>query len=135
MNSSSTAASPAETDNPFEMAREQLAIVADKIDLDPAIHELLRYPKRELSVHFPVVMDDGSVRMFNGYRVHHNVTRGPAKGGIRYHPETNLNEVRALAFWMTVKCAVVNIPFGGAKGGVECDPRQLSIKELERLTR
>jgi glutamate dehydrogenase (NAD(P)+) len=124
-----------ESTNGFEIARQQLAIVADRLNLDPGIHEVLRYPKRELTVHFPVNMDDGSVRMFTGYRVHHNLTRGPAKGGIRYHPDTDLDEVRALAFWMTVKCAVVNIPFGGAKGGVVCDPGKLSLGELEDLTR
>ena len=125
----------AESMNPFEMARQQLATVAEKIDLDPDVHEVLRYPKRELTVNFPVSMDDGSVKMFTGYRVHHNLTRGPAKGGIRYHPETDLDEVRALAFCMTVKCAVVNIPYGGAKGGVVCDPAKLSAAELEDLTR
>src|ERR671932_1800549 len=125
----------AETNNPFEIAQQQLANVAEKIDLDPHIHEVLKSPKRELTVHFPVSMDDGSVKMFTGYRVHHNLTRGPAKGGIRYHPETDLDEVRALAFWMTVKCAVVDIPFGGAKGGVVCDPKTLSAAELEDLTR
>jgi glutamate dehydrogenase (NAD(P)+) len=117
------------------MAREQLASVAERIDLRPDVHAMLRHPKRELTVNFPVSMDDGSVKMVTGYRVHHNLTRGPAKGGIRYHPETDIDEVRALAFWMTVKCAVVNIPFGGAKGGVVCDPTQLSLAELEDLTR
>jgi glutamate dehydrogenase (NAD(P)+) len=121
--------------NSFDIARQQLAIVAEKINLDRDIHEMLKYPKRELTVHFPVSMDDGTVKMFTGYRVHHNVTRGPAKGGIRYHPETDLDEVRALAFWMTIKCAIVNIPFGGAKGGVVCDPTELSRAELEDLTR
>lgn len=124
-----------ETINSFDIARQQLAIVAEKINLHHDIHEVLKYPKRELTVHFPVSMDDGTVKMFTGYRVHHNVTRGPAKGGIRYHPETDLDEVRALAFWMTIKCAIVNIPFGGAKGGVVCDPTQLSRAELEDLTR
>jgi glutamate dehydrogenase (NAD(P)+) len=124
-----------ETTNSFEIAREQLAIVADTVKLDRHVHEMLKYPQRELTVNFPVNMDDGTVRMFTGYRVHHNLTRGPAKGGIRYHPDTDLDEVRALAFWMTVKCAVVNIPFGGAKGGVVCDPAKLSPKELEDLTR
>jgi len=124
-----------ETTNSFEMARQQLAIVADKLDLDPHVHQMLRYPKRELTVNFPVEMDDGSVKMFTGYRVHHNLTRGPAKGGIRYHPDTNIDEVRALAFWMTVKCAIVDIPFGGAKGGVICDPATLSRNELQNLTR
>ncbi len=121
--------------DPYAMALEQLAIVADKIVLDPNVHEVLKYPKRELTVHFPVSMDDGSVRMFTGYRVHHNLTRGPAKGGIRFHPDTDLSEVRALAFWMSVKTAVVGIPYGGAKGGVVCDPSLLSLAELEDLTR
>jgi glutamate dehydrogenase (NAD(P)+) len=124
-----------ETHNPFEMARQQLDNVAGKIDLDPNVHRMLGECKRELTVHFPVSMDDGTVKMFHGYRVHHNLTRGPAKGGIRYHPETHIDEVRALAFWMTFKCAIVNIPFGGAKGGVACDPGTLSITELEDLTR
>lgn len=127
--------SPAESINSFEIAQQQLAIVADRIGLEPDVHEILKYPKRELTVHFPVERLDGSVQMYTGYRVHHNVTRGPAKGGIRYHPETDLDEVRALAFWMTIKCAVVNIPFGGAKGGVVCDPTTLSKAELEDLTR
>jgi Glutamate dehydrogenase/leucine dehydrogenase len=117
------------------MALEQLAIVAELLNLDPNIHEFLKYPERKLTVHFPVQMDDGSVRIFTGYRVQHNRARGPSKGGIRYHPEADINEVRALAMWMTWKCAVVNIPYGGAKGGVMCDPKKLSLKELERLTR
>lgn len=119
----------------FQMAQSQLAEVAALMDLPSDIHEVLRFPKRELTVHFPVSMRDGSVRTFTGYRVHHNLTRGPAKGGIRYHPATDLDEVRALAFWMTIKCAVVNIPYGGAKGGVVCDPRTLDQAELEDLTR
>jgi glutamate dehydrogenase (NAD(P)+) len=119
----------------FEMAQSQLAEVAALMNLAPDIHEVLKFPKRELTVHFPVSMRDGTVRTFTGYRVHHNLTRGPAKGGIRYHPATDLDEVRALAFWMTVKCAVVNIPYGGAKGGVVCDPRTLDQSELEDLTR
>lgn len=121
--------------NPYQMALEQLAIVAELLDLDPNIHEFLKYPERELTVHFPVQMDDGSVRIFTGYRVQHNRARGPSKGGIRYHPQADLDEVRALAMWMTWKCAVVNIPYGGAKGGVMCDPKKLSLRELERLTR
>lgn len=121
--------------DPYAMALEQLAIVADKINLDSNVHEVLKQPKRELTVHFPVSMDDGSVQMFTGYRVHHNLTRGPAKGGIRFHPDTDLSEVRALAFWMSVKTAVVGIPYGGAKGGVVCDTSALSPAELEDLTR
>ena len=123
------------TPSAFDNARMRLDAVAQKIALAPDVLAQLRECKRELSVHFPVKMDNGAVKMFAGYRVHHNVTRGPAKGGIRFHPNTNLDEVRALAFWMTVKCAVVNIPFGGAKGGVACDPGELSLGELERLTR
>ncbi|MER3473392.1 MAG: glutamate dehydrogenase [Armatimonadota bacterium] len=121
--------------NPYQMALEQLAIVAELLNLDRNIHEFLKYPERELTVNFPVQMDDGSVRIFTGYRVQHNRARGPSKGGIRYHPQTDLDEVRALAMWMTWKCAVVNIPYGGAKGGVMCDPKKLSLRELERLTR
>ncbi len=124
-----------ESSSIYAMALQQLSVVAKKLDMDPGVHEVLKYPQRELTVHFPVSMDDGSTKVFTGYRVHHNLTRGPAKGGIRYHPETDIDEVRALAFWMTVKCAVVNIPFGGAKGGVVCDPAHLSLAELEDLTR
>ena len=119
----------------FAMAQQQLATVAEKIHLDPNVHEVLKQPKRELTVNFPVSMRDGSIKMFRGYRVHHNLTRGPAKGGIRFHPDTDISEVKALAFWMTIKCAVVNLPFGGAKGGVACDPKQLNAAELEDLTR
>ncbi|MFM7321416.1 MAG: Glu/Leu/Phe/Val family dehydrogenase [Armatimonadota bacterium] len=124
-----------ESENSYDIAQRQLARVAEITQLPEDIHQVLRTPKRELTVHFPVNMRDGSVRMFTGYRVHHNLTRGPAKGGIRYHPATDIDEVRALAFWMTIKCAVVNIPFGGAKGGVVCDPRELDRTELEDLTR
>ncbi|MES2463730.1 MAG: Glu/Leu/Phe/Val dehydrogenase [Armatimonadota bacterium] len=119
----------------YDVAQQQLAIVAERLKLHPDVHEMLKYPKRELTVNFPVSMEDGSTKMFTGYRVHHNVTRGPAKGGIRFHPDTDIDEVRALAFWMTVKCAIVNIPFGGAKGGVVCDPAALTPAELEDLTR
>ena len=121
--------------NAFAMAQEQLHAVAALMGLEPDVTTVLEMPKRELTVHFPVRMRDGAIKSFTGYRVHHNLTRGPAKGGIRYHPATDIDEVRALAFWMTIKCAVVNIPFGGAKGGVVCDPSQLDIGELERLTR
>lgn len=103
--------------------------------LEPYLCEILKSCQRELIVSFPVRMDDGSIQVFHGYRVHHNITRGPAKGGIRYHPEVDLDEVRALAMLMTFKCAVVNIPFGGAKGGVVCDPGKLSRREIENLTR
>ncbi|MCS6776236.1 MAG: Glu/Leu/Phe/Val dehydrogenase [Chloroherpetonaceae bacterium] len=126
---------PRENVNPYHIALEQLETAAQYLELDPGLHEVLKYPERELIVHFPVKMDDGQTRVFTGYRVQHNVARGPAKGGIRYSPHTDLDEVRALAMWMTWKCAIVNIPFGGAKGGVVCDPRTLSHSELERLTR
>ncbi|NWG21739.1 MAG: Glu/Leu/Phe/Val dehydrogenase [Chloroflexi bacterium] len=122
-------------ENPWMMAQEQFDTAADMLDLERDLRAVLRVPKRELSVNFPVRMDDGSIRMFTGYRVHHNLARGPAKGGIRYHPDVTLDDVRALAMWMTWKCAVVNIPYGGAKGGVICNPKELSRGELERLTR
>jgi glutamate dehydrogenase (NAD(P)+) len=122
-------------ENPWAVAQHQFDIAADALDLGSGVRAVLRVPKRELIVNFPVTLDDGSVKVFTGYRVHHNAARGPTKGGIRYHPDTNLDEVRALAMWMTWKCAVVNIPYGGAKGGVICDPKQLSLAELERLTR
>jgi glutamate dehydrogenase (NAD(P)+) len=116
-------------------ALAQFDAAADHIDLEPALREILRVPQREYTVNFPVKLDDGSVRVFSGYRVQHNVSRGPAKGGLRYHPATDLDDVRALAMWMTWKCALVDVPFGGAKGGVSCDPRAMSTKELEALTR
>ncbi|HEU4673752.1 MAG TPA: Glu/Leu/Phe/Val dehydrogenase [Candidatus Limnocylindrales bacterium] len=116
-------------------AGEQFGAAADHLGLDPGIRAVLGVPQREWTVHFPVKRDDGSVVVFTGYRVQHNVARGPAKGGIRFHPETDLDEVRALAMWMTWKCALVDVPFGGAKGGVACDPTSMSAKELEALTR
>ena len=119
----------------WEQARYQLDEAARIMNLDPNVHEILRHPKRALEVSVPVRMDDGHVETFTGYRVHHNTSRGPSKGGIRYHPGVNLDEVKALAMWMTWKCAVVGIPYGGAKGGVVVDPRSLSRAELERLTR
>jgi glutamate dehydrogenase (NAD(P)+) len=119
----------------WQVALQQYDRAADKLNLGPAVREVLRNPKREVTVYFPVQMDDGSTRVFTGYRVWHNVTRGPAKGGIRFHPQTDLEEIRALAMWMTWKCACVKIPYGGAKGGVTCDPKHLSRRELERLTR
>lgn len=122
-------------ENPWTIAQHQFDIAADELDLSPGIRQTLRVPQRELTVNFPVKLDDGSIRVFSGYRVHHNSSRGPTKGGIRYHPDTNIDEVRALAMWMTWKCAVVNIPYGGAKGGVVCDPKAMSMAELERLTR
>jgi len=124
-----------EESNPWQHALQQLDEVAKRIDLEPWIHKKLRHPKRELIVSIPVRMDDGSVEVFTGYRVQHNITLGPAKGGIRYHPDVTLDEMRALAMWMTWKCAVVGFPYGGAKGGVACEPTKLSPQELERLTR
>jgi len=121
--------------NSYEIAKKQIDIATKYLDLDPGSVEKLKHTKRELIVHFPVKMDDDSLRMFTGYRVQHNVSRGPAKGGIRYHPSVDLDEVRALAMWMTWKSAVVNIPFGGAKGGVQCNPKEMSLHEIEHLTR
>ncbi len=121
--------------NPYEMALQQFEEAAEKLGLSEDMRELLRQPKRELAVNFPVRLDNGHIKIFTGYRVQHNVNRGPAKGGIRYGPDVTLDEVKALAMWMTWKCAVVGIPFGGAKGGVICDPKKMSPGELERLTR
>ncbi len=120
---------------PFAVAQAQFDRAAEHLGLSHDMRELLREPKRELIMHFPVQMDDGSMRTFTGYRVQHNLNRGPGKGGIRYSPNVTLNEVKALAMWMTWKCATVDIPFGGAKGGVVCDPKAMSDRELERLTR
>jgi glutamate dehydrogenase (NAD(P)+) len=119
----------------LDMALEQFDAAAARLDLEPGLTRVLRACHRELAVNFPVKMDDGSIRVFTGYRVQHNLARGPAKGGLRYHPNVGINEVRALAMWMTWKCAVVGIPYGGAKGGVIVDPKALSRAELERLTR
>ena len=121
--------------NPFHVAIAQFDAAAQRLNLSQELRAILRAPKRELTVNFPVRMDDGRVEMFTGYRVQHNINRGPAKGGIRFDGNVSLDEVRALAMWMTWKCSVVNIPFGGAKGGVIVDPRALSRPELERLTR
>jgi glutamate dehydrogenase (NAD(P)+) len=121
--------------SPYEVAVAQFDEAADRLGLSQAMRAILRKPKRELIVNFPVRMDNGDVEMYTGYRVQHNINRGPAKGGIRFSPEVSLDEVRALAMWMTWKCAVVAIPFGGAKGGVICDPHKMSRAELERLTR
>ena len=123
------------TDNVWAMAQQQLDDVAALTGLDESIHGYLRQPKRVLEVSVPVRMDDGGFRMYTGYRVQHNMARGPGKGGIRFHPDVTLDEVKALAMWMTWKCALVNIPFGGAKGGVICDPKHMSLQELENLTR
>jgi len=121
--------------DPWQVALEQFDIAADKLHLDPNMRGILRECQRELIVHFPVRMQDGVIKVFTGYRVQHNVSRGPGKGGIRYHPSVTLNEVKALAMWMTWKCAVVGIPYGGAKGGVICDPKQMTAQQLETLTR
>jgi glutamate dehydrogenase (NAD(P)+) len=119
----------------WQVALRQFQIAADMLGLKRGVRELLAHPKRELTVNFPVKLEDGSVRVFTGYRVHHTTVPGPTKGGIRYHPDVTLNEVRALAMWMTWKCAVVGLPYGGAKGGVICNPKELSLQELEHLTR
>jgi glutamate dehydrogenase (NAD(P)+) len=121
--------------NPYQMAVQQFEIAAEKLGLSEDMREILRRSKRELTVHFPVRLDNGRIKTFTGYRVQHNVNRGPAKGGIRYGPDVTLDEVKALAMWMAWKCAVVGIPFGGAKGGVICDPKDMTPAELERLTR
>jgi glutamate dehydrogenase (NAD(P)+) len=121
--------------NSFRIAMRQFDYAAEKCGLEPGLCEVLRRPRRALSLSLPVKMDDGSIRVFEGFRVQHNSARGPCKGGIRYHPNVTFDEVRALATWMTWKCAIVNIPFGGAKGGIVCDPHKLSHNELERLTR
>ena len=125
----------AEAPNIWAVAQQQFDHAADQLDLDDGMRRVLRVPQRELTVNFPVTMDDGSVRVFTGHRVQHNVSRGPAKGGIRYHQDVTLDEVRALAMWMSWKCAVVNIPYGGGKGGVVVDPKKLSLREVEGLTR
>ena len=123
------------TTNPFEIAQAQLDKAASKLKMDPAVHAVLREPLRELHVSLPVKMDDGSVRVFKGFRVQYNDARGPNKGGIRFHPDETIDTVRALAAWMTWKCAVVDIPLGGGKGGVICNPKEMSEMELERLSR
>ncbi len=119
----------------YAVAQSQLDAVADFMELDDDLRLYLRTCQRELIVHFPVEMDDGHVRMFTGFRVHHNTIKGPTKGGIRYHPDVTLDECRALAMWMTWKCALMNLPYGGAKGGVIVDPKELSRRELEKMTR
>ena len=119
----------------FDDAITRLDAAAEHADIHPEALERLRHPKAMLQVSIPVRMDDGSLKVFKGYRVRHDDTRGPTKGGIRYHPDVDLDEIKALAFWMTCKCAVVGLPFGGAKGGVAVDPKKLSRLELERLSR
>ena len=121
--------------NPWESQAARFDLAAHKLNLDEGLWKVLRYPTREIIVHIPVQMDSGHLEVFTGFRVQHSIARGPAKGGIRYAPDVTLDEVRALASWMTWKCAVVNIPFGGAKGGVICDPHRMSMGELERMTR
>jgi glutamate dehydrogenase (NAD(P)+) len=121
--------------NPWEAQEARFDFAARKLNLEEGLWKLLRMPSREIIVHFPVAMDDGHMEIFTGFRVQHSIARGPGKGGLRYAPDVTLDEVRALASWMTWKCAVVNIPFGGAKGGVICDPKKMSQGELERMTR
>ena len=122
-------------ENPFESMMSRFDRAAQLLNLDPDLYAVLRVPNRELKVYIPTRMDSGRIQVFEGFRVQHNFARGPAKGGIRYAPDVNIDEVRALAAWMTWKCAVVNVPFGGAKGGIICDPQQMSLGELERMTR
>src|SRR3979411_2253300 len=126
---------PAAHASAYTIAQAQFDRAADVLDLDDGMRKGLREVKRELTVHFPVLLDDRSIEVFTGFRVQHNLTRGPAKGGLRFHPATNLDEVKALAMWMTWKCAVVGLPYGGAKGGVICDPKKLSLDEQQRLVR
>jgi glutamate dehydrogenase (NAD(P)+) len=121
--------------NPWESQAARFDLAAHKLNLDEGLWKVLRYPTREIIVHIPVALDNGSLEVYTGFRVQHSIARGPAKGGIRYAPDVTLDEVRALASWMTWKCAVVNIPFGGAKGGIICDPHKMSMGELERMTR
>ena len=121
--------------NPWESQQARFDLAAQKLNLDEGLWKILRYPTREIILHIPVLMDSGQVEVFTGFRVQHSIARGPAKGGVRYAPDVTLDEVRALASWMTWKCAVVNIPFGGAKGGVICNPKKLSNTELEKITR
>jgi glutamate dehydrogenase (NAD(P)+) len=130
-----TPAAPPEELNPFRIATQQFDIAADHLNLEESMRQVLRHTKRQLVVSIPVKMDGGEVQVFEGYRVQHNIARGPAKGGIRFHPRVTLDEVKALASWMTWKCATVGIPYGGGKGGVVCDPKSMSQGELERLTR
>ena len=127
--------SNAPTLNPFEISQRQLDKAAATLNLDPQVHALLREPMRTLEVHFPVKMDDGTVKTFTGFRVQYNDARGPTKGGLRFHPEETIDTVKALAAWMTWKCAVVGIPYGGGKGGVICNPKELSTAETERVAR
>src|SRR3954464_787982 len=135
MHEAQTRTKPSAGGKALEAALAQFDAAADHLGLEAGLRAVLRVPKREFTVHFPVKRDDGSVEVFQGYRVQHNLARGPAKGGLRFHPRTDLDDVRALAMWMTWKAALVDVPFGGAKGGVTCDPHSMSAKELEALTR
>jgi glutamate dehydrogenase (NAD(P)+) len=126
---------PREDLNPFRIAQIQFDMAAEYLKLDPGLRQILRTPKRVMEVSIPTRMDNGQLKIFTGYRVQHNVARGPAKGGLRYHPNVTLDEVKALASWMTWKTAAVNLPYGGAKGGIICDPKRMSKGELERMTR
>lgn len=119
----------------YKTALEKFKKAANIVNLEDGIRKMLEHPKRQLIVEFPVKMDDGSIEVFTGYRIQHNIALGPAKGGVRYHPNVSLNEVKSLAFWMTFKCAVMSLPFGGAKGGVAIDPKKYSMGELERISR
>jgi len=121
--------------NAYTVAMQNFELAADALQLDEDVRNMIRYPERILCVNVPVRMDNGKIECFQGYRVQHNTARGPAKGGIRFHPDVTLDEVKALSTWMTWKCAVVNIPYGGGKGGVACDPKRMSLGEIERLTR
>jgi len=135
MTTMTTAMSMEKETNTWEAQAARFDLAAHKLNLDEGIWKVLRYPNRELILHIPVAMDNGQLEVFTGFRVQHSIARGPSKGGIRYAPDVTLDEMRALASWMTWKCAVVNIPFGGAKGGVICDPHKMSMGELERMTR
>ena len=130
-----TTAETCEVTSHFEEVGNRINGICHRMNIDEGINMKLRHCKRELTVNFPVRMDDGTIRIFTGYRIEHNIERGPGKGGIRYHPEVTLDATKALAAWMTLKCAVVNLPFGGAKGAVACNPKTMSHRELERLTR
>src|ERR1700683_782687 len=126
---------PREDLNPYRIAQIQFDIAAEHLKLDQGLRQILRSPKRVMEVSIPTKMDNGQVKVFTGYRVQHNIARGPAKGGLRYHPNVTLDEVKALAMWMAWKTATVNVPYGGAKGGIICDPKRMSKGELERMTR
>jgi glutamate dehydrogenase len=125
----------AETLNPFEIVQKQLKIACDKLGVEESVYEVLKEPEKVLTVSIPIRMDDGSIKTFIGYRSQHSTALGPAKGGVRFHPDVTMDEVKALSAWMTFKCAVVGIPYGGGKGGVRCNPKELSKSELERLSR